>query len=430
MPGNINPYALNFAPLQNALSSWQQQNQFDAQGRRQDQQFEETKRQHGIANGLARDQFGLQQRTSDRQEEEYQRQGAQRGALTDYFNQPGVAAGVPRPLVDISRITQDPAAVKDFILAEAKRKAAQGGPEGYGKSGAVFQDPVTGEFRAVQFGEHGTLKNHSLGNMTPAKGVQTVDTADGTRVINSSTGNDVRQIPKNIADAKAAAEDGEARGRFVATYPKTVMSLQALDAKNNIILDEISKAEGLADAKGLPSTGLVGGILRNVPQTNAFALKEKIKTILANVGFDELSEMKASSPTGGALGAIAVQELTYLQAVRGSLEQAQTPEDLKDVLVTLRNYTQGARARRIQAFNADSRHFGMAGGSSEPVLGAAPQLDKFQGRPPQAPQQQQQQQPQPQPQGALPRVATPQDAAKLPRGTRFIDPNGNERTVP
>lgn len=32
--------------------------------------------------------------------------------------------------------------------------------------------------------------------------------------------------------------------------------------------------------------------------------------------------------------------------------------------------------------------------------------------------------------GGLPRVATPADAAKLPKGTRFLDPNGVERVVP
>jgi hypothetical protein len=32
--------------------------------------------------------------------------------------------------------------------------------------------------------------------------------------------------------------------------------------------------------------------------------------------------------------------------------------------------------------------------------------------------------------GALPRVASPADAAKLPKGTRFLDPNGVERIVP
>ena len=57
-------------------------------------------------------------------------------------------------------------------------------------------------------------------------------------------------------------------------------------------------------------------------------LNAKLETIKANLGFDQLQAMREASPTGGALGQVAVQELTALQATVSSLDQAQSPAQL------------------------------------------------------------------------------------------------------
>lgn len=185
-------------------------------------------------------------------------------------------------------------------------------------------------------------------------------------------------IPKDVAGKEAAEKIGQARGEFIATYPKTVAALESLGAKKNIVDEEIKEARKLIHGT---STGPMGALLKNVPWTDAQALKERVKTILANVGFDELSNMRAESPTGGALGAIAVQELTYLQAVRGSLEQAQRPEDFKRILTQLENFQNGAVERRQKAFNAAIRQFGLSPRDGGTVsMNPAPVLDKNQDR--------------------------------------------------
>jgi hypothetical protein len=51
--------------------------------------------------------------------------------------------------------------------------------------------------------------------------------------------------------------------------------------------------------------------------------------VQANIGFQELAAMRAASPTGGALGQVAVRELEFLQASLGSLDSAQSPDELK-----------------------------------------------------------------------------------------------------
>lgn len=80
------------------------------------------------------------------------------------------------------------------------------------------------------------------------------------------------------------------------------------------------------------ATGIKGAI---ISQTGPFAagsgrrdLESKITTIKANVGFDRLQRMREESPTGGALGQVAVQELVALQATLGSLDLDQSPEQL------------------------------------------------------------------------------------------------------
>lgn len=77
------------------------------------------------------------------------------------------------------------------------------------------------------------------------------------------------------------------------------------------------------------TTGFASIIQSKIPGTQAFDLAQRIQTLKANIGFNELQAMRAASPTGGALGQVAVQELEALQSVLGSLDQGQSPSELK-----------------------------------------------------------------------------------------------------
>ena len=58
-------------------------------------------------------------------------------------------------------------------------------------------------------------------------------------------------------------------------------------------------------------------------------------TIGANISFEYLNAMRQSSPTGGALGNVTERELKFLQSVAGSLDQAQSAEQLLENLQRL-----------------------------------------------------------------------------------------------
>ena len=107
----------------------------------------------------------------------------------------------------------------------------------------------------------------------------------------------------------------------------------------------------LKDTPG--AAGMIGKVTKNIPspipgqQNPAFTLSELLKSIKANVGFDELQKLREMSPTGGALGQVAVQELEYLQALLGSLEQGLDDKTLIKNLSTMRD-----RLLELQKFRA------------------------------------------------------------------------------
>jgi hypothetical protein len=100
----------------------------------------------------------------------------------------------------------------------------------------------------------------------------------------------------------------------------------AVGAKN--VLREIQDAKSMV---GYGSAG-VAGVTAGIPSSPARNLRAKLETVKANLGFDRLQQMRDLSPTGGALGQVAVQELTALQSTVASLDQLQEPGQLRSAL--------------------------------------------------------------------------------------------------
>lgn len=92
-----------------------------------------------------------------------------------------------------------------------------------------------------------------------------------------------------------------------------------------------------------------GSLLSNIPESQALNLKSKLNTLKANIAFNELTAMREASKTGGALGSIAVRELELLESTLGSLDQAQSPQQLIENLTKIR-----ASVQRWQAAGGQS----------------------------------------------------------------------------
>lgn len=80
---------------------------------------------------------------------------------------------------------------------------------------------------------------------------------------------------------------------------------------------------------GATTAGIGGALMKKVPGSTAKDLDSLLLTIKANLGFAELQAMRQASPTGGALGQVAVQELQALQSTVAALDQEQSPPQLK-----------------------------------------------------------------------------------------------------
>lgn len=152
---------------------------------------------------------------------------------------------------------------------------------------------------------------------------------------------------------------------------KSWQAMQSAGSKTSLVREEIARALPLVSG----STTGVWASTKNLPfvgnSTDSGRLANMLKTIKANVGFDELQSMRENSPTGGALGQVAVQELEMLQAILGSLEQSQTSDDLTFNLKRLDNYMANRDERRRAAFAMDypslAQFAGFAGSVGKPT---------------------------------------------------------------
>lgn len=124
-------------------------------------------------------------------------------------------------------------------------------------------------------------------------------------------------IPGGPADIKAG-ELGQ----------KRAIQRETFKAQSDNVISAIGEAKKLISH----GTAGLGGTLARLPMTNARNLAAKLSTIKANIGFDRLQLMREASPTGGALGQVAIQELEALQASIASLDQLQSPQELRGAL--------------------------------------------------------------------------------------------------
>lgn len=133
-------------------------------------------------------------------------------------------------------------------------------------------------------------------------------------------------IPGGPADIKASLEGQKAEARKTA----------AIEQADRIIAKVDQAIGGVGNGWG--TTGITGAALGSVPGTSAYDLRRTIETIKANLGFQELQAMREASPTGGALGQVAIQELMALQSTVANLDANQSTDRLKKSLQEARQH--------------------------------------------------------------------------------------------
>ena len=216
---------------------------------------------------------------------------------------------------------------KDLALQETRAKInklnveAQNGGEAYGKTGAIFLNPETGRYEAVQFGGRGQVKRTELGGLTPSKGVETV----GDQLIDKATGQPVRNVGANIAAGKSAAVQGEAQGKAAINLPLAENSAQRMIGAIDTLLTPNSGLDRV--------TGTVYGRLPEWTNTSEEAknAQSQIDYINGNTFLQAYNDLRGA-------GAITEKEGEAAQAAYNRLRSQQLgTESYKKALAEFRS---------------------------------------------------------------------------------------------
>lgn len=204
------------------------------------------------------------------------------------------------------------------------------------------------------------------------------------------TGEFVPMDPRTLYSERAAGSaQGKGEGLNALNAPTAAVGLEQMDAKTDHVIDTIDKAIWQL---AWDSTGLVGQGMGAFGGTKAYDLRKTAQTIKANLGFAELQAMRDSSPTGGALGSIAVQELEALQSTLESLDPNQSEDQLRRNLENIKTLLDRQKHFRRQAYDAK---YGPYDGQHD-----------------------------------VPNVSDQAEYDALPSGSRYVAPDGTTRTKP
>jgi hypothetical protein len=146
-------------------------------------------------------------------------------------------------------------------------------------------------------------------------------------------------------------------------FPQATQAVKTFEAKT----DELEKdLLALKDHKGLASiTGLLAGRAPGItPEGRAAeALYDKIT---ARGGFKELQDMRAASPTGGALGNVSNQEGAQLRAAFAAIDRKQDAKDVKAAIDTALADLKASKGRVREAYQMTYDYKGLGDSNTPP----------------------------------------------------------------
>ncbi len=135
-----------------------------------------------------------------------------------------------------------------------------------------------------------------------------------------------------------------------AAFPKATLAVKDFNSKADNLVKDLKT---LRDSGGLGGmTGLVFGRTPNArPESRkAKALFDKI---IARGSFQELANMRASSPTGGALGQVSDFENKKLERVFGGLDTTMDTKDFREAIDQVIDEIKSSQARTQEAYDMD-----------------------------------------------------------------------------
>jgi hypothetical protein len=289
----------------------------------------------GLGQGLIlAQQIGDQRADNDRQQERIDRENAR----FDYTMQRDVKADQAAQ----DQLAQFNATIDGLSIPDDQKAFLKA----MGPGSASFKDmyPVADPVKGIEIGGKlvDPITGREIADYSDAEMLLRTASAPKTTVNMGPTGIDYGDPEKGLAWARNP--DGTVRldergapialpyqgGSVYSAEQQAAQKQAGSDATKQqtatIVTQDIGRARDLVKGATLPTTGLVGNFLKDVGGTEANDVRALVQTIRANVGFDKLQDMRANSPTGGALGPVSDAENALLQSTLGNLEQSQTKE--------------------------------------------------------------------------------------------------------
>jgi hypothetical protein len=157
-------------------------------------------------------------------------------------------------------------------------------------------------------------------------------------------------IPGGPADpaTQVTRLDARERANREKTFPKANAAIQQVESTASTLEGDLRR---LANHPGL--SGITGLIAGRTPAVTAAAREAQalFDKILARGQFNELSAMRAASPTGGALGNVSNVEGERLRQAFGALNQTQSTDSVKRELARIADETSAFKQRMRSAFD-------------------------------------------------------------------------------
>lgn len=171
-------------------------------------------------------------------------------------------------------------------------------------------------------------------------------------------------IPGGPADPFVKNEvTGAQRAKLAATKQKEQQLLRANEAgidQTITLIDSILSRKG--DFGGVTGMGAMGA---RIPGTKWADLAAALDTLRGRSAFGALQQMRANSPTGGALGSVTERELGLLQNSETQLQNTQSPEALVGGLEAYKKVLQETKRRMREGLDEFYQDSGSSPGGSQ-----------------------------------------------------------------
>lgn len=202
-----------------------------------------------------------------------------------------------------------------------------------------------------------TMRGQNIGAETARRGQDIGRIPVGYRMTPEGT---IEAIPGGPTTTNLSPKEIQLRE---SKFPQATQAVNTFEAKTSELEKDLI---ALRNHPGLASiTGIAAGRAPGITSQGraAEALYDKIT---ARGGFKELQDMRAASPTGGALGNVSNQEGAQLRAAFAAIDRKQDAADVKKAIDIAISDLQGSKGRVREAYDMTYDYKGLGGGATPP----------------------------------------------------------------